>query len=332
MNPSVSHYPFGTTRGGEKIERWRLDNGAGITADILSYGAILHRLGAANVPVTVSRADFPYYGAVVGRYANRIAGGRFVLDGTTWVLPVNDRGNTLHGGPRGFSDRIWSGEALLGRQDPAVRLTLVSPHLEMGFPGTLQASVTYCLDRTGTLAIDYRAVTDQATVVNMSNHAYFNLAGKGSVLGHVLQIEADTYLPVSATGIPVGSPIPVAGTPFDFQEPIAISERMSTSDSQVRRAGGYDHCFVLRPDGRLRKAALLRDPAGDRALEVWTTEPGLQVYTGNKLKGTDRHSAICLETQHFPNSPNMPSYPATVLRPGDQYRSRTELRLLFSSP
>jgi aldose 1-epimerase len=327
MSPSVNRFPYGTTPGGEKIERWHLDNGDGVTADVLSYGATLHRFDAST-PLTLSHPDYPYSGTVVGRYANRIAGGKFGLDGVTYTLPVNDRGHTLHGGPGGFSDQLWHAEPVLSQQDAAVQLTLTSPHLDMGFPGQLAVSVTYSLDAAGTLAIGYLATADRATVVNLSHHAYFNLAGGGDILGHMLQVEADAYLPVDPTGIPLGPALPVSGTAFDFTVPRPAGSFLAISDSQLLAAGGYDHCFVLRPaEGALRRAAGLTAPGSGRALEVWTTEPGLQVYTGNKLPGPLRHTGICLETQHFPDSPNRPGYPSTVLRPGQEFVSRTELRL-----
>ncbi|GIH18833.1 aldose epimerase family protein [Rugosimonospora africana] len=348
MSRSVERLPFGTTSSGEPIERWRLDNGRGVTADVLSYGAILHAFAvpdSSGQPGSIVLAPpdaesylgaTAYYGAVAGRFANRIADGRFTLDGQEYTLPVNDRGHTLHGGTDGFDSRIWRVEPVADQPDrAAVRLSLTSPDGDMGFPGTLTVSVTYTLDADGTLALDYHAVTDRPTVLNLTNHAYFNLAGSENVLDHVLTVDADHYLPADATAIPHGPAKPVAGTPFDFTSAHPLGARIGEPDEQLLDAGGYDHCWVLRPHEGLARAAVLTDPASGRRLEVWTTEPGVQVYTSNKLDGTLadaggrrhlRHSAVCLETQHLPNSPNVPDYPTTVLLPGETFTSRTELR------
>ncbi|MEE4542794.1 aldose epimerase family protein [Streptomyces sp. V4-01] len=341
--------PFGATPDGRPVERWRLASPSGVGAEILTYGAILHAL---RVPDRAGRAESvvlslpdtaayaagrAYLGAVVGRYANRIAAGRFTLDGQTHTLPVNDRGQTLHGGPDGFHRRVWQARPL---PDGALRLSLHSPDGDMGFPGALEASVTYSLDDEGTLALDFTARTDRATVVNLTNHAYFTLAGAGhgDVLGHTLRVDADRFLPVTAEAIPYGPPQDVAGTPFDFTAPRALGDGIDDPDPQIKSADGYDHCWVLRPPARPdlpRTAAVLHDPASGRTMEVRTTEPGVQVYTANGLDGRPagadggphgRHSAVCLETQHLPDSPNRPEYPSTVLRPGETWRSRTELR------
>jgi aldose 1-epimerase len=349
--------PFGTAPGGRPVHRWRLDSGTGVTADVLTFGGVLHSL---RVPDPAGRsADIvlglptlaayaapgqPFLGALVGRYANRLAHGRFTLDGHPHQVPATDRGHALHGGPEGFHRRVWQAAADpdAGPELAALRLELHSPDGEMGFPGALDARVTYTLDAEGTLALEHRARADRATVVNLTNHAYFNLAGAGSgdVLGHTLALDSGAYLPVTAEAIPLGPPVPTAGTPFDFREPHPIGERITADDGQLADAGGYDHCWVLDPApqraaGGLRRAARLADPAAGRRMEVWTTEPGIQVYTGNALDGSlagpdgkpfERHGAVCLETQHFPDAPNRPQYPSTVLRPGQEYRSRTEFR------
>jgi aldose 1-epimerase len=341
--------PFGATRDGRPVERWRLTSPSGVSAEILTYGAILHTL---NVPDRTGRtasvvlglpdteayaAGRAYLGAVVGRYANRIAAGRFTLDGQTYTLPVNDRGQTLHGGPDGFHRQVWQARAL---PDGGLRLSLRSPDADMGFPGELEVSVTYTLDDEGTLALDFAAGTDRPTVVNLTNHAYFTLAGPdgGDVLGHTLRVDADRYLPVTAEAIPYGPPLEVAGTPFDLTAPRALGDVVDDPDPQIKAAEGYDHCWVLRPAARTelpRTAAVLHDPASGRTMEVRTTEPGVQVYTANALESRPadaeggphgRHSAVCLETQHLPDSPNRPEYPSTVLRPGETWRSRTEFR------
>ncbi|MGQ4511144.1 galactose-1-epimerase [Streptomyces sp. DW26H14] len=350
-NPSLTRAGFGALPDGRPVERWTLDSGGGVRADVLTYGGVLHALW---VPDTAGRsasvvlgqdsvADYarsPYFGSLVGRYANRVAHGRFTLDGQEYQVPVNDRGHALHGGPDGFHTRLWEAAPADVPDGVGLALALHSPHGDMGFPGALDVTVTYALDRAGTLRIDYAATTDRPTVVNLTNHAYFNLAGEGSgdVLGHTLALDADRYLPVSAEAIPLGDPVGVADTAFDFSVPRAMGEQIGRDDPQVRAAGGYDHCWVLSPrpahSGPAR-AARLEDPLSGRRLEVWTTEPGIQVYTGNTLDGSftgrdakpyERHGAVCLETQHLPDSPNRPGYPSTVLRPGAAYRSTTELR------
>ncbi|AEN08315.1 MULTISPECIES: aldose epimerase family protein [unclassified Streptomyces] len=347
--PTVHRTPFGSAHGTE-THLWTLDSGAGVRAEILTYGATLHRLTVPDTSGTAGgvvrsltgiddyTAKHPYFGAVVGRYANRIAHGRFTLDGTEHHVPANDRGHALHGGPDGFHTKVWEATGDHTDDTASVRLTLHSPHGDMGFPGALDTTVTYTLDTAGTLAVDYESVTDRATVVSLTNHAYFDLAGYGDVLGHRLQVDADAYLPVDGDGIPLGAPAGVQGTPFDLTEPRVLGERLGREDGQLRAAGGFDHCWVLRePTGAdgLRRAARLTAPDESRVLEVWTTQPGIQVYTANQLDGAftdgtgrrhERHGSLCLETQHLPDAPNRPDFPSTVLRPGETARSRTELR------
>lgn len=350
--PTVHSKPFGSAHGRAEVDIWTLDSGTGVQAEVLTYGAALHTLTVPDISgavVSVVRSlatiedytgDNPYFGAVVGRYANRIAHGRFALDGTTHHIPANDRGHALHGGPDGFHKRIWGAVPHSTDCHAALLLTLHSPDGDMGFPGALDVSVTYTLSTTGTLVADYTATTTRPTVVNLTNHSYFDLTGEGDILGHRLQVDADAYLPVDASGIPLGSPVVVRGTPFDFTTPRTMGERISLPDDQLYAAGGYDHCWILReptggkPDG-LRRAARLVAPDASRTMEVWTTEPGIQVYTANQLDGSladaagrrhERHSAVCLETQHLPDSPNRPGYPSTFLLPGDTARSRTEWR------
>ncbi|SEP08132.1 aldose 1-epimerase [Actinacidiphila rubida] len=352
--PSLARSAFGLTSAGAAVDRWTLDSGTGVRADVLTHGAILHGLTVPaasgddacvvlNLPTV---ADYerrsPFFGAVVGRYANRIADGAFTLDGSAYRVPVNDRGHALHGGPDGFDRRLWSAEpGPAGEDTVALRLTLHSADGDMGFPGALDVTATYTLDRQGTLRLDYRATTDAATVVNLTHHAYFNLAGAGigDVLSHTLALDSAAFLPVGPDGIPLGDLEPTEGTAFDFATPRPIGERIGDEDPQLRSMGGYDHCWALDPaaprEGPLRRAARLADPLTGRRLEVWTTEPGVQVYTGNGLDGSlsgadgkpyDRHGAVCLETQHFPDSPNRPAYPSTVLRPGQAFASTTEFR------
>ncbi|MEU7899371.1 aldose epimerase family protein [Nonomuraea sp. NPDC049152] len=295
------------------IERHELSS-EGLRAAVLTYGAALQSLEVDGVNVVLGLEDpedyrtrSRYFGAVVGRYGNRIAGGRFTLDGIAHRLPVNNGDNSLHGGPDGFDKRIWH---VTSASDSAVTLELVSPDGDQGYPGTLTASITYTLaDRA--LRLDYTATTDAPTVLNLTNHSYFNLAGGGDVLGHVLQMEAEHYLPVDEGKIPTGELAPVKGTEFDFTEP--------------RPIGGWeDHCFVL--DGGIRVV----EPVSGRVMEVSTTEPGVQFYSGGMLDGVatpyGRHAGFCLETQHFPDSPNQEHFPSTVLRPGETFTSTTVYR------
>ncbi|MFF1873646.1 aldose epimerase family protein [Kitasatospora herbaricolor] len=348
--PVPHREPFGRTPDGRPVDLWRLESASGVSAEILTYGGVLHRL---SVPDTAGRsrsvvlslpdvpayaARSPYFGALVGRFANRIAGGRFSIDGRPYRVPANDHGHALHGGPEGFHSRLWQAEPAGDRAE--VELSLLSPDGDMGFPGALSVRARYALDEAGTLSVTFEALCDRPTVVNLTNHAYFNLggAGSGDVLGHLVEVDGDEFLPVAPDAIPFGPPQAVAGTPFDLTRARPVGEALAVEDQQVKNAGGFDHCWVLRPaaePGALRPAARLSDPVSGRALEVWTTEPGLQVYTANQLDGTladadghhhPRHGGICLETQHLPDSPNRPEYPSTVLRPGERFTSRTEFR------
>lgn len=346
--PTVHRTSFGHAHGRTEVDLWTLGSGTGVRAEILTYGGILHSLtvpDTAGNPGPVVRSlpaldDYtdknPYFGAIVGRYANRIAHGRFTLDGTTHHIPANDRGHALHGGPDGFHTRIWQAEGDRTDSAAVLRLTLHSPDGDMGFPGALDITATYTLDTAGTLALEYTAVTDRPTVVNLTHHAYLNL-GADDILGHTLHLDADHYLPVDADSIPEGSPAPVTGTPFDLTDPQPLRDHLARSHPQLALAGGFDHCWVLRDQetATLRRAARLTAPDDLRTLELWTTEPGVQVYTANQLDGAftdgtgrrhERHGSLCLETQHLPDSPNRPAYPSTVLRPGAVLRSRTEWR------
>ncbi len=335
---------FGRHPDGAEVQRIGID-GPALRISVLTFGAALQRIevpdraGAwANVVLGLDSldryvTDSPHFGAVPGRFAGRIAGGRFVLDGAEYRLACNDGPNALHGGPSGFGKRVWriedSGQAY-------VTLGLTSPDGDEGYPGTLEVRVTYTVDG-GDLRIDYRAWTDRATVLNLTNHSYFNLRGEGSgsVLDHTLQVDADAVLPADATSIPTGEVRPVDGTPFDFRTPTPIGERIRTGDEQLLYGLGYDHCWLLRPASGLRRAAGLCDPASGRTLEVLTTEPAIQVYTGNKLTGAlagpggrayRQGDAVCLETQHVPDSPNQPAFPNTVLRPDGAFVSSTVFR------
>ncbi|WP_371478058.1 aldose epimerase family protein [Kitasatospora sp. NBC_00315] len=352
---SVRCEPF-EPGGDAAIERWTLRAGP-YEASVLSLGATLHTLWApdrdgvsAQILLSSDRlADVlgpaRYYGATVGRYANRIADSRITVDGEAHELAPTGRGVTLHGGPDGFANRIWQAEEIVppGRGPGGVRFHLHSPDGDQGFPGALDVSVAYTLSATGELTISYRATTTRATVVNLTNHAYVNLAGEGNgdILGHLLTLDADAYTPVDDRQIPYGPYEPVSGTPFDFTTARRVGESIHDGHPQLA-GGGYDHNWVLRAraeDGGATRAALLHDPAGGRTLEVLTTEPGLQVYTANSFDGAvtgasgtayGPHSGIALETQHHPDSPNRPEYPSTVLRPGEEFRSTTVLRLSVS--
>jgi aldose 1-epimerase len=323
-----------------------LRNANGVEIKAITYGAIITSI------VTPDRAgqrgdivlgfdsldaylkDPPYFGAVVGRYGNRIAKGRFTLDGKTYALAVNNGPNHLHGGLKGFDKVIWKGEPLSGRN--GVVFSRQSPDGEEGYPGNLDVRITYELTERDELVIDYHATTDKATPINLTQHSYFNLAGAGDILGHQLMIEADRYTPVDSTLIPTGELAPVQGTPFDFRTPTAIGARIGQSNEQLKNGGGYDHNWVLSRKGPGRQlAARVVEPRSGRTLEISTTEPGLQFYTGNFLDGTltgkggwvyQRRNGLCLETQHFPDSPNQSKFPSTILRPGASYDSQTVFR------
>lgn len=338
--------PFGSL-GGRSVELYRLESARGVAVEILTYGGVIRsvelpgRDGAlANVTLGFDDLDAyversPHFGCITGRYANRIRAGRFVLNGQEYELAPNDPPNALHGGPGGFHTRIWDATPL----PDGVSLRYVSADGEEGYPAELDVRVDYTLSDDG-LRIDYHARNRSdalETVLNLTNHAYWNLRGEGAgnVLGHVLELAASAYTPVDETMIPTGEIAPVEGTPFDFRTPTAIGARIGANDEQLRRGLGYDHNLVLDGDGSLRRAARLEDPDSGRVLEVLTTEPGLQVYSGNRLDGTlagpsgrpyARHDAVVFETQRFPDSPNRREFPSTVLAAGAELRSTTVYR------
>ncbi len=332
----------------QEAQVFTLANHRGMRATITNYGGIVMAL---HVPDREGRlADVvlgfdalesyfgphSFFGALIGRYANRIAKGRFRLDDRDHVLATNDGPNHLHGGLRGFDRVVWAAEPLVTNEGPALRLSHRSEDGEEGYPGTLTATVTYTITENDQLRIDYVAATDRPTVVNLTHHSYFNLAGVGDILSHELFIDADRYTPVDAGLIPTGELRSVLGSPFDFREPRPIGGRVHDADPQLRLAKGYDHNFVLVPrDVGLRLAARIYEPRSGRIMEVLTTEPGLQLYTGNGLDGSligkkgtpiQRYAGLCLETQHFPDSPNQPSFPSTRLNPGEEYSSQTIYR------
>ena len=345
---SVSRALFGTTAGGAAVDAYTLTNAHGMSVRVLTYGAVIQSLvvpDAQGRPADVVlgfddlkgyETQSPYFGAVVGRYANRIAAGRFTLDGTTYRLATNNGPNHLHGGVRGFDKVVWGAEPFQHGDSVGLVLTHTSPDGDEGYPGELHVRVTYTLTPDNHIVVGYEATTTRATPLNLSQHAYFNLAGAGNgdILDHVLQIDAARITPVDSGLIPTGRLAPVAGTPFDFRVPTAIGARIAAPDTQLLYGKGYDHNFVLTrgPKPGLAHAARLVDPASGRTLDVTTTEPGIQFYSGNFLDGTIRgkggityghRAGLCLETQHFPDSPNHPAFPSTILRPGQTFRSQT---------
>ena len=345
----ITKAPFGTTPDGQQVDVYTFTNGR-VTISMLTWGATIQRvetpdrrgrttnisLGFDNLPDYAQLS--PYFGATIGRYGNRIAKGRFTLDGTTYQIPVNNGENALHGGTIGFDKLVWKAKVVQSDKAVGVAFTYVSPDGEMGFPGELTSTVTYTLDRRDNLRIDYHAtVAGKPTIVNLTNHVYFNLLGEGNgtIYDHVLELNAPKYTPVDATLIPTGEIAPVAGTPFDFSRPTAIGKRLRGDHQQLIFGRGYDHNFVIGgepDDDGLRLAGRFWEPEHGRTIEVLTDQPGVQFYSGNFLDGTflgignkayRQGDAFAFETQHFPDSPNHASFPSTVLRPGETYKSTT---------
>ena len=345
----IAKKPFGTVEG-VPVDLYTLTNPRGMQVSITNYGAIVVSLlvpdrqgKLGDVVLGYDRVeqyvkDSPYFGAIVGRYGNRIAKGRFSLDGKQYTLAQNNHGNHLHGGLKGFDKAVWKAEETRPKKGLGLRLSYLSKDGEEGYPGNLSATVTYVLTDRNELAIQYRATSDQPTPVNLTNHSYFNLAGQGSgdILGHELTLNADRFTPVDKGLIPSGELRPVQGTPFDFRQPTAIGKRIAQADEQLQFGGGYDHNFVLnKEDGDFALAARVHDPASDRVMEIFTKEPGIQFYSGNFLDGSNvgkgekpyKHRyGFCLETQHFPDSPNQSTFPSTILRPGQPYATTTIYR------
>ncbi|MDU0304660.1 aldose epimerase family protein [Streptomyces sp. PAL114] len=339
--------PFGRLADGTRVDRWTLENG-GTRLKVLSYGGIVQSLEIpdrrgrrANVSLGFAAledyvASSPYFGALIGRYGNRIGKGTFTLDGKRYQLSVNDGENSLHGGAQGFDKRVWDVEPFTRGSDVGLYLYHTSVDGEMGYPGTLRTKVTYTLTRDGDWRIDYEAVTDRPTVVNLTSHVYWNLAGEGSgsVLDHELSVAAARYTPIDAGLIPTGELAKVAGTPFDFRRAKPVGRDIRTAHQQLLYGQGFDHNWALDKGitTRPEHVATLRDPSSGRTLRIATNEPGLQFYSGNFLDGTlvgsggrvyRQGDGLCLETQHFPDSPNQPAFPSTVLRPGETYRTTT---------
>jgi aldose 1-epimerase len=342
--------PFGRTADGQPVELFTLTNAHGIEVRLTNYGGIITSLKTQDRSgrfddivlgydsLSGYLHDNPYFGAIVGRYGNRIARGRFTLDGTTYRLTVNNGPNSLHGGIRGFDKVVWNAAPFRSEGGVGVALDYTSADMEEGYPGTLRARVTYTLTDDNRLIIDYQATSDKPTPVNLTQHTYWNLAGDGSrdILAHELTINADSMTPVDSTLIPTGQISPVGGTPFDFRTPMPIGARIDQrQNTQIHYGGGYDHNFVLNrgnPADYLVHAAHLAEPSTGRTLDVFTSEPGIQFYSGNFLDGTITGKAghiykyrygLALETQHYPDSPNHANFPSTILRPGQQYRTRT---------
>lgn len=344
---TIENAPFGTTQEGEAVEIYTLRNMNGLTAKVITYGAIIYSLEVpdkdgqlTNVTANcASLADYetrsPCFGALIGRYANRIARGQFTIEGRKVSLARNAGAHHIHGGGRGFNKRVWKAEPIRGSDFVGLKLTYVSKDGEEGYPGKLTCTVEYELNNQNEWKMEYTAQTDKTTVVNLSNHSYWNLAGaqSGTVLDQVLTINADKYLLADDALIPTGEIVSVEGTPVDFRRPHRVGERMNEI-KEKQFGGGYDHCLVINhtKPGDLVSCAKLRDPKSGRSMEVFTTEPGVQIFTANFPTGAfsgpggyayPRHLGLCLETQHFPDSPNEPQFPSTVLKPGETYRATT---------
>ena len=347
VRAEIHRADFGKMPDGAPVSLYTLTNQNRLQVSIQTYGGIItsvktpDRHGAMDDIVLGfdSHAGYvenpsPFFGAIIGRYANRIAQAHFTLDGVEYKLEKNDGENTLHSGTHGFDKKNWTAREL---GDGGLELTYISKDGESGFPGTLTTTVTYHLTDANELRLDYQATTDKDTVLNLTNHSYFNLRGNGDILGHIVTIHADHFTPVDSALIPTGDLRAVAGTPFDFRKPVAIGARIEANDEQLKLGHGYDHNWVVNGKG-LRLAVRVEDPATGRILEVQTTQPGVQFYTGNFLDGTihgkggkvyARRSGFSFETQHFPDSPNQPKFPTTMLHPGEQFKSTTIFK--FSS-
>lgn len=348
--PSIEKSTFGELPDGQIATLYTLKNSHGVTAKITDYGGIItHFLvpdkegNFEDVVLGFDNLDdylggHPFFGALVGRYGNRIANAQFTLEGQTYTLHANNGPNSLHGGKVGFDKKIWETKEVLTESSAGLQMTYLSPDMEEGYPGNLQVMVNYTLTDDNTLKIDYQATTDKPTIVNLTNHSYFNLTGlKRDILDHEVTIHADSLVEVNEQLIPTGKLIPVKDTPFDFNTPFAVGARIDdTTHEQIKFGGGYDHCWVLRkdPNSSLPLIATVYEPTSRRLMEVFSTEPGVQFYTGNFLNGKEKGKGVtytkrfglCLETEHYPDSPNQPHFPSVVLRPGETYQTTTAYR------
>lgn len=341
MQATITESSFGTLPDGREATLYTLTNASGMVAKVSNLGGVIAELhvpdrdgaladvchGYDNVAAYMGQSN--YFGALIGRYGNRIANGRFTLDGVDYQLDLNDGANHLHGGTNGFHRQLWEAETFNTPKSVGLILSYVSPDGDQGYPGSVEVTAIYELRNDNELRIAFHAVADKATPINLTNHAYFNLAGQGDILGHELTIVADAYTEVGKGLIPAGAPTPVEGTPFDFRAPHAIGERIGEKDPQLDFGSGYDHNFVLAKSAEkaLEVAARVVDPVSGRVLEVLSQEPGIQFYSGNflddSISGKGRiygyRSGFCLEPQHFPDSPNRPDFPSTILRPNEEY-------------
>ena len=343
-NPGqISKASFGMTQDGMPVDIYTLRNGKGLEARISTYGGIVVSLKApdrngnfSDVVLGYDKLDdylksSPFFGAMIGRYGNRIARGTFTLDGVTYTLATNNYPNALHGGNKGFDKVVWTAKPLSTPAGPQLELTYFSKDGEEGYPGNLSVKAVYTLTDDNALRLDYSAASDKDTVINLTQHSYFNLAGKGDILGHEVYIRADRFTPVDSTLIPTGELKPVEGTPFDFRKPTAIGARINQDDEQLKFGKGYDHNWAVnKPMGELGLMARVHEPTTGRILEVLSTEPGLQFYSGNFLDGTltgkggwvyQFRNGFCMEPQHYPDSPNQPNFPSVVLKPGEVYHN-----------
>nr|WP_299382869.1 aldose epimerase family protein [Allomuricauda sp.] len=344
---TIKESTFGYTKENQRVSLFKLGNGAGMTVEILNYGGIIKTicvpdrygkvedvvLGHDNITDYEEKSD--YFGCIAGRFANRINQGRFHINGTRFQLPQNSNGNSLHGGVKGFDKQIWKAQTFNREDEVGVSLFYLSKDGEEDYPGNMKCWVSYALDNNNQLKIEYRAETDKTTIVNLTNHTYFNLkdGGETTILDHSLKIEASYFTPVDDRLIPLGTIDTVKTTPFDFREYKTIGKHIETDHVQLRNGGGYDHNFVLdKKDGACELIASVYEPISGRLLEVFTTEPGIQFYSGNFLKGDiigkkdvayQFRSGLCLETQHFPDAPNHDNFPSTILNPGEQFKSTT---------
>ena len=340
---SISEKPFGADLNGVPVKLFTLRNASGTAATICNYGGLVTSLKVADRhgnfgDVTLGYdtlagyiKETPYFGALIGRYGNRIAKGKFSLEGNDYTLVTNNGVNALHGGLKGFDKVVWAARSFKSASGPALELTYTSKDREEGYPGNLSVKAVYTLTDDNALKLEFTATTDEATVVNLTHHSYFNLAGKGDVLGHVVMIPADRFTPVDSTLIPTGELAPVTGTAFDFRMPTAIGARLGNDETQLKYGNGYDHNWVVnKTSGELTLMARVYEPTSGRVLEVLSTEPGLQFYSGNFLDGTltgkggwtyQFRNGFCLEPQHYPDSPNQPKFPSVVLKPGQVYHN-----------